>query len=161
VSTGWEHLRWAELDGLRLEQVTAIQEDTSRELVAFTYGQRDGAEHEDTGGAPARFRVQAVIGDRSDDRFTYLTQLEALERTRDTGEVVDFVHPHRGTFRVRLQRLGINWDVEGARSCRVSLELVEDNEASSTFAVDPAGMPQLDDLFDSQATAAEAALAAL
>lgn len=155
----WLHLQTCKLGTVQLH-VQRITVDRPRRLARFEYPGRDGAEHEDNGKGPRSVSLDVVCMDLPLGG-SYLDQWADLEDVFETSSRVTFVHPHHGSFTVRIERLRDTTSTEGARFIEGSIELVEDATSASGFTVTSGGLAGAANVFDAAAAAATTALAAL
>jgi len=154
----WGHLRECKLGDV-VVHVRRISGSRARGLARFRYPGRDGAEHEDTGREPRTFTLDAVCMDTVTG--TYRMHWDALEELFEAGSRVTFVHPHKGTYTMRIERLQDTTSTEGARFIEATIDLIEDVAEEAGFMVTDGGLAGALNVFDTAAAAATTALAAL
>lgn len=127
---GWaDNLQQASFRGVRFD-VTATDEQISRDHAAYEYPNVDGADLKDLGRKARPFRLTAFIwGD------TYEYKLQSLTAALDEPGDGELIHPVYGSIpSVIVTSYRVSHDEENVDSCTVELNFLENNTGTSLFA---------------------------
>ncbi|TNI12697.1 DNA circularization protein [Aeromonas veronii] len=140
---GWrDNLQPASFRGVRFE-VTATDEQVSRDHVAYEYPHVDGADVKDLGRKARPLRLTAFLWG---DRYEY--QLQTLMAALDEPGTGELIHPIYGSVpSVIVTGYSIRHDAESPDSCTVELNFLENRTGAVLFASE---LPEMfgDALFD-------------
>jgi prophage DNA circulation protein len=127
---GWaENLQIASFRGVTFD-VTATNEQISRDHAQYEYPNVDGADVKDLGRKPRNFRLTAFLwGD------TYEYQLQRLIAVLDEPGDGELIHPVYGSFpSVIVPGYDIRHDAENPDSCTVELTFLENRTGTTLFS---------------------------
>lgn len=127
---GWaDNLQNASFRGVTFD-VTATNEQISRDHAAYEYPNVDGADLKDLGRKARPFRLTAFLwGD------TYEYRLQKLIATLDEPGDGELIHPIYGSIpSVIVTGYGVRHDENNPDSCVVDLNFLENNTSTALFA---------------------------
>lgn len=127
---GWaENLQQASFRGVSFD-VTATDEQVSRDHAAYEYPNVDGADLKDLGRKARPFRLTAFIwGD------TYEYKLQTLTAALDTPGDGELIHPVYGSVpSVIVTGYSVRHEAENVDSCTVELNFLENRTGTTLFA---------------------------